>query len=133
EDFDNDFGNDFDTDFDTPDPSPTQNRPLLLPPTTSRSRHTVVAVVTVVVDGSVSLSSETSVMEYTNGDGNGREEIGGVPYTSTITENGSVVVVTGVYGEPLNANSGAMPSVAGLSIKTVLSASAVAIVLMALC
>ncbi|KAJ2560752.1 hypothetical protein GGH95_004810, partial [Coemansia sp. RSA 1836] len=86
------------TDHNTRAPLPTQQHPT----PTSRSKHTVIAVVTVIVDGSASLSSETSVSEDV------REDIGGVLFTSTVVENGSVVLVTGNLGDSQNANSGAM-------------------------
>ncbi|KAJ2686499.1 hypothetical protein IWW39_003581 [Coemansia spiralis] len=104
--------------------------------TSAGSKHTVVAVVTVVVDGSVSLSSETSVIDDGSaGNDDSQSEVkaegSGKPYTSTVYENGSAVVVTGNLDEPEAANSGAMPAIAGLSVKSALSASAAVLMLVA--
>ncbi|KAJ2062906.1 hypothetical protein GGI17_002072 [Coemansia sp. S146] len=122
-------------------PTPTwtllpTTKPDIPAPSTSRSRQTVIAVITVVVDGSVSLSSETTVIDdgsvgYGENESDGRVESSGRPFTSTIFENGSAVVVTGNLDDPQNVNSGAMRSVAGLSMKTALTASAAALVLVA--
>ncbi|KAJ2104730.1 hypothetical protein IW146_008548, partial [Coemansia sp. RSA 922] len=116
---------------------PTANPDIPAPSPSSRSRQTVVAVITVVVDGSVSLSSETTVIDdgsagYGENESDGRVESSGRPFTSTIFENGSAVVVTGNLDDPQNVNSGAMRSVAGPSMKAALAASAAALVLVAL-
>ncbi|KAJ2876150.1 hypothetical protein GGH93_000978 [Coemansia aciculifera] len=115
---------------------PTTKPDIPAPSPTSRSKQTVIAVITVVVDGSVSLSSETTVIDdgsvgYGENESDGRAESSGRPFTSTIFENGSAVVVTGNLDDPQNVNSGAMRSVAGLSMKTALAASAAALVLVA--
>ncbi|KAJ2114516.1 hypothetical protein IW146_003032 [Coemansia sp. RSA 922] len=116
---------------------PTANPDIPAPSPSSRSRQTVVAVITVVVDGSVSLSSETTVIDdgsagYGENESDGRVESNGRPFTSTIFENGSAVVVTGNLDDPQSVNSGAMRSVAGPSMKAALAASAAALVLVAL-
>ncbi|KAJ2823325.1 hypothetical protein FBU31_004319 [Coemansia sp. 'formosensis'] len=113
-------------------PLPTTNTDTPVSPSTTRSKHTVVAVVTVVVDGSVSLSSETTVIDDGNvGNGNSQSDIradsSGKPYTSTLFENGSAIVITGNLDEPHNESSSALRLVAGLSTKV----SAVALVLVA--
>ncbi|KAJ2854426.1 hypothetical protein J3B02_002677 [Coemansia erecta] len=73
----------------------------------SASRHTVVAVMTVVVNGETSLSSHTTVIDDStptdisieNTDDKTSDLDDEIPYTSTIIEDGSAVVVTGMRVE----------------------------------
>ncbi|KAJ1815893.1 hypothetical protein LPJ56_004432, partial [Coemansia sp. RSA 2599] len=80
----------------------------------SASKHTVVAVMTVVVNGETSLSSHTTVVDDNAPTDSGAESENdktsdiaeGVPYTSTIIEDGSAVVVTGLHaGESASSDA----------------------------
>ncbi|KAJ2322908.1 hypothetical protein GGH92_011029, partial [Coemansia sp. RSA 2673] len=110
----------------TPAPSSPQQ-----PSPTSRTKHTVVAVVTVVVNGSTGLSSETQVVDdsgSTYNSDDGRNDSGAMPFTSTIIENGSTVVITG----DLNGAkpSSAARSASSISFKLALLLSAATMMLM---
>ncbi|KAJ2303980.1 hypothetical protein H4R23_005254, partial [Coemansia sp. Cherry 401B] len=56
-------------------------------------KHTVVEMVTVVVDGNTQTSLDTKT--YDDGATTPEEDSSAAPYTSTYIEDGSVVVVTG--------------------------------------
>ncbi|KAJ1725404.1 hypothetical protein LPJ53_000442 [Coemansia erecta] len=103
----------------TKTPAATQNpsKPIS---SSSATKRTVVAVMTVVVDGKTSLSSHTTVVDEATADSenNGNESDnadesqndGGEPYTSTIVQDGSTVVVTGMLSDGDSQSSDAPPS-----------------------
>ncbi|KAJ2613234.1 hypothetical protein H4S08_002318 [Coemansia sp. RSA 1365] len=83
-------------------PSHTSTGGSTKPAPSSTGKHTVVDIVTVVVDGETLTSMETSVVndDSSSGDSTRGNTSANVPYTSTFIEDGSVVVVTGVMPDP---------------------------------
>ncbi|KAJ2633910.1 hypothetical protein IW137_004528, partial [Coemansia sp. RSA 1287] len=74
----------------------------------TKSKHTVIDVVTVVVDGETQTSMDTKVYDDGATTPNAKtDETNTAPYTSTFIEDGSVVIVT---GEPHESNSSDAPS-----------------------
>ncbi|KAJ2795907.1 hypothetical protein H4R20_005715 [Coemansia guatemalensis] len=92
--------------------SPTNTGGSTKPAPSSGGKHTVVDIVTVVVDGETLTSLETSVVndDSSAADPTDGEDSGNVPYTSTFIEEGSAVVVTGVMRDPKSDTSKASPA-----------------------
>ncbi|KAJ2227876.1 hypothetical protein IWW45_006841, partial [Coemansia sp. RSA 485] len=104
----------------------------------SASKHTVVAVKTVIVDGETSLSSRTTVVDdfsventAESEDGNTSDTNNEVPYTTTIIEDGSAVVVTGLHAEE-SVSSDAQSSFAYIACSASIAGSVAAIAIAAL-
>ncbi|KAJ2081592.1 hypothetical protein H4R24_002213 [Coemansia sp. RSA 988] len=127
----------------TSSPTSTPHHPTTLSPTntggstkpapSSGGKHTVVDIVTVIVDGETLTSLETSVVNDSGAaDSTDGEDPGNVPYTSTFVEEGSVVVVTGVMRDPksdtskaslalrYNSDQAAVASMLGMAVAMVL-------------
>ncbi|KAJ1996385.1 hypothetical protein GGI26_001726 [Coemansia sp. RSA 1358] len=109
--------------------STTPTQPKASPPSSpsssshSASKHTVVAVVTVVVDGETILSSQTTVEDDSSADNSNGSNVtddtaDGTPFTSTLVQDGSTIIVTGIR----DANDGVKSS--GVSLASTIAISA---------